>query len=130
MGKHANLERSNLNKHQKKTVQVSRNSNDLGYFDKINHQIKLNKDAQPFRRSYCSMSYDKRKAMIKTVEDLEDAKIVEPTHSYLASSSILLRKDGSYRQHVDYRGLNKQIEKNSWPLTRTNDVIDSLDGNC
>ena len=28
------------------------------------------------------------------------------------------------------RGLNKQIEKTSWPLPRINDVIDSLDGNC
>ena len=39
-------------------------------------------------------------------------------------------KDGSYCLTVDYRGLNKQIEKTSWPLPRINDVIDSLDGNC
>ena len=40
------------------------------------------------------------------------------------------KKDGSYRLVVDYRSLNKQIEKTSWPLPRINDVIDSLDGNC
>ena len=109
----------------------SRNSNDLGYCDKIKHQIKLNKDAQLFRRSYCSMSFDKRKAMKKIVKDLEDAKLIEPTHSYWAAPSILVKKkDGSYRLVVDYRGLNKQIEKTSWPLPRINDVIDSLDGNC
>ena len=70
MGKHANLEGSKLNDQQKEKVQelftrhqqvFSRNSNDLGYCDKIKHQIKLNKDAQPFRRSYCSMSFDKKK---------------------------------------------------------------------
>ena len=38
-------------------------------------------------------------------------------------------KDGSYRLVVDYRGLNKQIEKTSWPLPRISDVFDSLDGN-
>ena len=74
MGKHANLEGSKLNDQQKEKVQelftrlqhvFSRNSNELGYCDKIKHQIKLNKDAQPFRRSYCSMSFDKRKAMKK-----------------------------------------------------------------
>ena len=140
MGKHANLEGSKLNDQQKEKVQelftrhqqvFSRNSNDLGYCDKIKHQIKLNKDAQPFRRSYCSMSFDKRKAMKKTVEDLEDAKLIEPTHSYWAVPSILVKKkDGSYRLVVDYRGLNEQIEKTSWPLPRINDVIDSLDGNC
>ena len=30
---------------------------------------------------------------------------------------------------VDYRGLNKQIEKTCWPLPRINEVIDSLEGN-
>ena len=69
--------------------------------------------------------------MKKIVEDLEDAILVEPTHLYWAASSILLRKkDGSYRLDVDYRGLNNQIEKTSWPLPRINDVIDCLDGNC
>ena len=140
MGKHANLEGSKLNDQQKEKVQelftrhqqvFSRNSNDLGYCDKIKHQINLNKDAQPFRRSYCSMSFDKRKAMKKIVEDLEDAKLIEPTHSYWAAPSILVKKkDGSNRLVVDYRGLNKQIEKTSWPLPRINDIIDSLVGNC
>ena len=69
--------------------------------------------------------------MKKIVEDIEDAKLIEPTHSYMASPSILVKKkDGSYRLVVDYRGLNKQIEETSWPVPGMNDVIDSLDGNC
>ena len=40
------------------------------------------------------------------------------------------KKDCNYRLVLDYRGLNKQIEKTSWPLPGKNDVIDSLDGNC
>ena len=69
--------------------------------------------------------------MKKIVEDLEDAILVEATHFYWAASSILLRKnDGSYRLDVNYRCLNNQIEKTSWPLPRINDVIDCLDGNC
>ena len=77
------------------------------------------------------MSFDKRKAMKKNFDDLEHAKLIEPTHSYWAAPSILVtKKDGSYRLVVDYRGLNKQIEKTSWPLPRIGDVIDSLDGNC
>ena len=70
MGKHANLEGSKLNDQQKEKVQelftrhqqvFSRNSNDLGYCDKFKHQIKLNKDAEPFRRIYCSMTLIKEK---------------------------------------------------------------------
>ena len=57
MGKHANLEGSNLNNQQKKKVQelfmrlqkvISRNWIDLGCCDKTKHKIKINKDAQPF----------------------------------------------------------------------------------
>ena len=139
MGKHASLEGSQLSKDQQFKVKemferhnkvFSRNSNDLGYCDKIQHKIILTANAQPFRRAYGSMSFDKRKAMKKIVEDLEKSNLVEPTHSYWAAPSILVKKkDGSYRLVVDYRGLNKQIEKTSWPLPRINDVIDSLDGN-
>ena len=64
------------------------------------------------------------------MEDLEEANLVEPTHSYWAAPSILVKKkDGTFRLAVDYRGLNKQFEKTSWPLPRINDVIDSMDGN-
>ena len=69
--------------------------------------------------------------MKKIVEGLEDAKLIEPTHSYWAAPSKLVKKkDGSYRLVVDYRALNKQIETTIWPLPGIYDVIDSLDGNC
>ena len=84
MRKHSSLEGSKLNDQQKENVQelftrhqqvFSRNSNDLGYCDKIKHQIKLNKDAQPFRKSYCNMSFDKRKAMKKNCRRSRGCKI-------------------------------------------------------
>ena len=55
---------------------------------------------------------------------------MEPTNSYWAAPSILVKnKDGRYNLVVDYRVLNKQIEKTSGPLPRTNDVFDSLEIN-
>ena len=76
------------------------------------------------------MKFDKRKAMKKIVEGLAEASLITATHSDWAAPSILVpKKDGSYRLVVDYRGLNKQVEKTCWPLPRINDVIDSLEGN-
>ena len=91
---------------------------------------KIKQDAVPFRRTYGSMSFEKRKAMEKIVEDLERVDLIEPTHSDWAAPSLMVPKeDGTYRLVVDYRGLNKQIEKTCWPLPRINEVIDSLEGN-
>ena len=73
-------------------------SNYSGYYDKTKYQINLNKDSQPFKRSYCSVSLDKRKATKKSAKDIEDAELIERARSYWAAPSILVRKkDGSYR---------------------------------
>ena len=72
-----------------------------------------------------------KKSSKKIVEDLEDAKLIDPKPFVLGSTiNVGKIKDGSYKLVGDYRALNKQIEKTSWPLPRKNDVIDSLDGNC
>ena len=111
-------------------VKFSRNSNDMGSCDRIYHKIKLKKDDVQFRRKYGSMSFEKRKAMKKIVEDLERDDLVEPTHSDWAAPSLLVpKKDGTYRLVVDYRGLNKEIKKTCWLLPRINENIDSLEGN-
>ena len=108
----------------------SRNSNDMGFCDRIYHKIKLKKDVVPYRRTYGSMSFEKRKAMKKIAEDLERDDLVEPTHSDWAAPSLLVpKKDRTYRLVVDYSGLNKQIDKTCWPSPRINEVIDSLEGN-
>ena len=73
-------------------VIFSRNSNDMGFCQRIYHKIKLKKYAVPFRRTYGSMSFEKRKAMKKNVEDLERDDLVEPTHSDKAAPSLLVPK--------------------------------------
>ena len=64
------------------------------------------------------------------VEDLEQDNLVGTTHSNWAAQSLLIpKKDGNYRLVVDYRGLNKQIEKTCLPLPWVNEVNDSLQKN-
>ena len=45
-----------------------RNSIDRGLCDRIYHKIKLKKDAVPFRPTYGSMSFEKRKTMKKLLK--------------------------------------------------------------
>ena len=75
------------------------------------------------------MNFENWQAMKNIVEDLEKSYLVEPTNSNGAAPPILLRKtDESHKLVTDYRGLNNQIEKKSWPLPRIRDVIDSMYG--
>ena len=46
----------------------------------------------PFRHTYGSMSFEKRKAMKKIVEELERDYLVEPTHTDWAAPSLLVPK--------------------------------------
>ena len=58
------------------------------------------------------------------MEDLEEANLVEPNHSYCAAPSILVKtKGGTFRPIVEYRGLNKQIEKNKLAIAENKQCI-------
>ena len=77
----------------------------------------------PLRRTYGSMSFEKRKAMKKIVDDLEGDDLVEATHSDRAAQTLLVpKKDGTYCTVVDYRILSGQKEETCF--TTNNEVID------
>ena len=108
-------------------IKFLRSANDMEFCTRVYLEIKIKKDAVSFRRTFGSMSFEKTKFHEKSVEDLERDDLVEPTHSAL--SLYLPKKDGTYRLVVDCCGLNKQTKKKRWLSSRTNEVIDSLEGN-
>ena len=60
-----------------------------------------------------------------------DAGIVEPSTSDFSLPPLLVRKkNGSIRFCVDYRKLNQATIKDSYPLTRFNEAIDSIGQNA
>ena len=102
---------------------------DLGRCDLHKLQIKLKENAQPSRVPYRSMNPSKRKALKEFVENLQENNLIEPTHSEWAAPTVLVpKKDGSYRLVIDYRKLNAQTVKTSWPLPRISDILASLEG--
>ena len=115
---------------QKHEKLFSENSKDLGFNLQTEHQFQLKPNAHPFRRAHRNMSFDKRKTMKKVVEGLAEADLITSSASDSAAPSIFdPKKDGTYRLVVDYRGLNKQIEKTCLPQPKINDVIDSFELN-
>lgn len=89
-------------------------------------RIRLKSDKvvnyRPYRLAPCER--DKVKLII---QDLIDSEIIRESVSPFASPVILVKKkDGSDRLCVDYRSLNKIIERDTYPLPLIEDQIDRL----
>ena len=102
---------------------------DLGRTSVISHKIKTG-EAQPFRHKLRAVPFAQREFLEKELERLQAVKAISPAtpgECPYASRVVLVRKkDGSTRMCVDYRDLNAQTEKDSFPLPRIDDVWPTL----
>ena len=63
------------------------------------------------------------------LQKLQDQGSVRPSSSPWAAPLVLVRKkDGSVRPYVDFRRLNLTTRKDSFPIPRTQDCLDALEG--
>ena len=55
-------------------------------------------------------------------------KVIEPSYAPWSSNTVFIRRDGKTRMAVDYRQLNQQTVKDSYPMPRIQDLTDNLRG--
>ena len=100
----------------------------LGLTSIVKHTIDT-QNAPPVKRRPYKPALSQRKVIEDEIDRMLKHNIVEPSTSPYASPVVLVtKKDGSPRFCVDYRGLNAQTVKNSWPIPNINDCLDSLAG--
>ncbi|GJX23248.1 putative reverse transcriptase domain-containing protein [Tanacetum coccineum] len=91
--------------------------------------VMLIPGATPVARSpYClaPSELDKLSGQLK---ELQDKGFIRPSLSPWGAPVLFVKKkDGSFRMCIDYRELNKLTVKNRYPLPRTNDLFDQLQG--
>lgn len=101
---------------------------DLGRTNKVEHKINLS-DPTPFKERHRRIPphlYDEVKTHI---QEMLDAQVIRESESPFASPVVLVRKnDGKLRFCVDYRKLNSHTIKDSYPLPRIDETLDSLVG--
>ncbi|GFX92032.1 hypothetical protein TNCV_5004961 [Trichonephila clavipes] len=75
------------------------------------------------------LPFAKQEEVGTLLREMQENDIIEPSSSPWASPIVLVRKkDGSTRFCVDYRKLNDVTKKDSYPLPRIDDTLDTLSG--
>ena len=101
---------------------------DIGCVEDLEMDIRLT-DQTPVQRSYVSIPppmYDEVKAYLN---DLKWRGWIRPSKSPYSSPMVCVRKkDGSLRLCIDYRQLNNKTVKDSHPIPRIQDTLNSLGG--
>ena len=71
----------------------------------------------------------KRNEVKELVDDMKRSFVIEPSSGPKSSPVVLVKKkDGSKQFCVDYRKLNYVTKKDSYPLPKIDDTLDTLAG--
>ena len=99
----------------------------LGRVNVAVHRIETPKDARPFRSQPYRAGPKMRELEEQEIKRQLDLGVIRPSQSEWASPVLLVPKpDGSKRFCVDYRRLNLVTTKDSYPLPRMDECMDSL----
>ena len=104
----------------------SKSKDDLGHTNIEEHRIDTG-NATPIKQRPRRLPLSKRQTERDEVQQMLKSDVIEPSSSPWASPIVMVtKKDGSIRFCVDYRKLNGVTLRDSYPLPRIDDCLDSL----
>jgi len=102
-------------------------SGHLGSIKATDHRIELKPGSKPDRLNPYRMGPRTRELIMAEVYRMLKLEVKEPSQSEWASPVVLiLMPEGSPRFCIDYQQLNKRTVRDSYPLPRMDDCLDSL----
>ncbi|KAJ8034222.1 hypothetical protein HOLleu_20966 [Holothuria leucospilota] len=101
---------------------------DLGRTNVAKHRIETGL-AKPIRQAARRLPVHQKEEAKQEISRMLKSDVIEPSSSSWSSPVVLVKKkDGSTRFCVDYRKLNEVTTKDSYPLPRIDDTLDTLGG--
>ena len=99
----------------------------LGTIRQTEHRIQLKPGATPVRQHPYKAGPRAREMEREQVARMLKLDVIEPTTSEWASPVVMVPKpDGTPRFCIDYRRLNERTVKDSYPIPRMDECLDSL----
>jgi RNase H-like domain found in reverse transcriptase/Reverse transcriptase (RNA-dependent DNA polymerase)/Integrase zinc binding domain/Integrase core domain/gag-polyprotein putative aspartyl protease len=106
----------------------SLSDNDYGRTNLLKHRIETG-DSRPIKQVPRRAPLAKQGEMDELVQEMRQQGIIEPSQSPWSSPVVMVKKkDGSTRFCVDYRRMNDVTKKDSYPLPRIDDTLDTVAG--
>ncbi|GJU65141.1 putative reverse transcriptase domain-containing protein [Tanacetum coccineum] len=95
----------------------------------VEFRIDLVPGAAPITRIPYRLAPSEMKELSIQLQELLEKGFIRPSSSPWGAPILFVKKkDGSFRMCVDYRELNKLTVKNLYPLPRSDDLFDQLQG--
>ena len=102
--------------------------NEIGCTDSAEHIIEL-MDDEPFKERFQRIAPPLLEEVRENLQDMLDGGAIRPSKSPWCNAIVLVRKkDGTLRFCIDFRKLNAQIKKDSYPLPRMQETMESMVG--
>ena len=99
----------------------------LGLIQAVTHNITLEPSSRPFHSAPYRAGPKMREHEKAEIDNMLKAGVIEPSSSEWASPIVFVpKKDGKLRFCVDYRKLNALTIRDSYPIPRMDECIDSL----
>ena len=103
---------------------------EVGRTDRVQHGIDTG-DNPPFKIPYRRLPLKKKGVVDEEIaKQLKQGVIVPSMSPWSSPIHLVTKKDGTIRFCIDYRKLNGLTKKNSYPLPRIDETLDSLGGNA
>ena len=96
----------------------------------IQHHLNINPECKPIQQKRRIFALERNKAITEEVEKLLEADFIREVFypNWLANMVMVKKSNGKWRMCVDFTNLNKAYPKDSFPLPRIDQLVDSTVG--
>ena len=106
----------------------SLDKNEMGCTDATEHIIKLTK-SEPFKERFRRIAPPLVEEVREHIQEILDGGAIRPSNSPWCNAVVLVRKkDSTLRFCIDFRRLNNRTEKDSFPMPKMVDTMETMVG--